>query len=503
MPVIILSTITALAAQLVSYSNGLQFAIGDAVRRIDIARKIYDSETPGILNQMGTVWLPISTVLNIPFAYIESMWVTGVGVSFFNMIVFVLNCVIIFKLLKELTSDKHAIWLGTLLFMLNPNVLYFQTTAMSENLFLYFITLSVFWFVKWHKTEDTEYLVFAGFASALAAGTRYEGWIFTAFGSFFVLIYCFLYKKKYVFNLFAYSISFGVFAIFWFGYNYFFYGDILSFQRGQYSSEFIARDIEEKGGLFAKENIELAILTTVDAVKINVTSFIFILSIIGLILYLSFENLRKNTLFPLLLIATFPLTIMSLYTGQIFITVPDSPVPGYLNTRYGLYLLPAVVIFSGYLFYFINKKFQTLTWMKWTFLILVVTFYIQDSYSAWPTRAPGFYEAYQLKESGKQYFRVSEFFREFYDGGGVIVGNNEINIIPFSTIPMRKRFYVNNNEEVAELFDTRDNINWVIMLDSSMVGYTPGASREILKDYGDRVEFVLEDKGIGIYRVKR
>ena len=41
---------------------------GDAVAHINIARRVFDSQTPGLL-QLGTVWLPLPHLLMIPFIF--------------------------------------------------------------------------------------------------------------------------------------------------------------------------------------------------------------------------------------------------------------------------------------------------------------------------------------------------------------------------------------------------------------------------------------------------
>ena len=51
---------------------------GDAVAHINIARRVFDSRTPGLL-QLGTVWLPLPHLLMIPFLLSNWMWKTGVG----------------------------------------------------------------------------------------------------------------------------------------------------------------------------------------------------------------------------------------------------------------------------------------------------------------------------------------------------------------------------------------------------------------------------------------
>ena len=58
---------------------------GDAVAHINIARRVFDSLTPGLL-QVGTVWLPLPHLLMIPFIFFHSLWQNGAGGSIPSMI---------------------------------------------------------------------------------------------------------------------------------------------------------------------------------------------------------------------------------------------------------------------------------------------------------------------------------------------------------------------------------------------------------------------------------
>jgi hypothetical protein len=67
---------TALLAWLAACISFLTFAYyfragevllyGDAVAHINIARRVFDSQTPGLL-QLGTVWLPLQHLFILPF----------------------------------------------------------------------------------------------------------------------------------------------------------------------------------------------------------------------------------------------------------------------------------------------------------------------------------------------------------------------------------------------------------------------------------------------------
>src|ERR1700691_4399838 len=65
---------------------------GDAVAHINIARRVFDSQTPGLL-QLGTVWLPLPHLLMIPFIFSNAMWQNGSGGSVPSMIAYVLGAV--------------------------------------------------------------------------------------------------------------------------------------------------------------------------------------------------------------------------------------------------------------------------------------------------------------------------------------------------------------------------------------------------------------------------
>src|SRR5580692_4954257 len=90
------------------YRAGDLLLYGDAVAHINIARRVFDSQTPGLL-QLGTVWLPLPHLLMIPFLWSDSMWQNGVGGSIPSMIAYVLGTVGIFRLVHGMMdADLHT-----------------------------------------------------------------------------------------------------------------------------------------------------------------------------------------------------------------------------------------------------------------------------------------------------------------------------------------------------------------------------------------------------------
>src|SRR5580700_1096550 len=108
---------TALVAQLAACVSFISFAFyfqhgdlllyGDAVAHMNIARRLFDSRTPGLL-QLGTVWLPLPHLLMLPFLIFDAAWQSGIGGSIPSMIAYALGTAGIFRLVRGiLTTDSQ------------------------------------------------------------------------------------------------------------------------------------------------------------------------------------------------------------------------------------------------------------------------------------------------------------------------------------------------------------------------------------------------------------
>src|ERR1700740_3262707 len=73
---------------------------GDAIAHINIARRVFDSKTPGLL-QLGTVWLPLPHLLMIPFLISNQMWQRGAGGSIPSMVAYVFGVIGVFRLTRS------------------------------------------------------------------------------------------------------------------------------------------------------------------------------------------------------------------------------------------------------------------------------------------------------------------------------------------------------------------------------------------------------------------
>src|SRR5207237_8822281 len=115
----LLAVCVSIAAFLFYFDHRCILLYGDAVAHINIARRVFDSCTPGLL-QLGTAWLPLPHLLLIRFLPFVSLWRSGVGGSVAAVAANGVGAVGTFRLLRGAVglqagpSDggRVAAWLG-------------------------------------------------------------------------------------------------------------------------------------------------------------------------------------------------------------------------------------------------------------------------------------------------------------------------------------------------------------------------------------------------------
>ncbi len=154
---------------------------GDAVAHLHIARRVFDSHQPRF-TQLGSVWLPLPHLLLIPFVQIYSWWASGFAGVIPSALAYLAGCAGIYRMARCWLSPAAAA-LVLVFFAANSNLLYLQTTAMGESLFLCETIWIACWLVEWRAALDTDpkragrLLIWIAFALVAAIFTRYDGWV--------------------------------------------------------------------------------------------------------------------------------------------------------------------------------------------------------------------------------------------------------------------------------------------------------------------------------------
>src|SRR5262249_9483846 len=118
----------------------------------------------------------------IPFVINDRLWVSGIGGAIPSMTAFVFACLGIFSLTLRAVGSRVAAGIATLAFLANPNLLYLQSTGMTEALYLALFVLAIYFLLfalaisDDREAADHHALLKAGGVLALAMLTRYDAW---------------------------------------------------------------------------------------------------------------------------------------------------------------------------------------------------------------------------------------------------------------------------------------------------------------------------------------
>jgi cellulose synthase/poly-beta-1,6-N-acetylglucosamine synthase-like glycosyltransferase len=178
----ILACIASFSSCWYFFQNHRILLYDDAISHLRIARRVFDNITPG-LSQLGGVWLPLPHVLMLPFIWNDYLWRTGLAGSFSSMLCYLVAVIYLFLSARRLTRSNSASFVGTLLFIVNPNVLYLQSTPLSEIVCVATTLIACYYFLAWVQEDHPKYLVGTAAGTFLATLSRYDGW-----GLFLVLL---------------------------------------------------------------------------------------------------------------------------------------------------------------------------------------------------------------------------------------------------------------------------------------------------------------------------
>jgi hypothetical protein len=343
------------------YRRGEVLLYGDAVAHINIARRVFDSKTPGLL-QLGTVWLPLPHLLMVPFLLSSEMWRGGAGGSIPSMAAYVISVIGIFRLVgRGLSRDRVrdgagriTAWGAAIVYGANPNLIYMQSTAMTEVLYLALFIWAVVHFSEF-ACGDRKALTKCGLCAVAACLTRYDGWLLAAvMAAAAIAIAARNFEDQPLRRTVAKFVALAAAGpLLWLAYNAAVYRNPLEFANGPYSAQAIAKKSATVNPAVGSVYAGAAYL--LKAAELNVAENTWLerlwLALAGMGL-LAVRADRKRLLPTLLLAVPIPFYALSLAYGGVPIFVPTWWPFSYYNVRYGLQLLPAMVVFGalGFLF---------------------------------------------------------------------------------------------------------------------------------------------------------
>jgi hypothetical protein len=169
------AALLGMVAAAVYWSAGLSLSHYDAKAHLVVARRILDSLTPS-WEQIGAVWLPLPHVLNALPVQIDWMYQTGASGILISIVSFAVTVASLSALVMRVTGSAWGAGLAAAIFAANPNVLYLQSTPMTEPLLFALSSLVVLHLAEWALSDTLPVRKAAGWTIVAACLTRYEAW---------------------------------------------------------------------------------------------------------------------------------------------------------------------------------------------------------------------------------------------------------------------------------------------------------------------------------------
>ena len=365
----------SVAALLFYYAHQQILLYGDAVAHLNIARRIVDNRHPiEFYGQLGTVWLPLQHIAMLPFVWVNTLWQSGIAGAIPGMVAFVLGTLGIFRLVVA-RGGHFAAYVAAGIYALNPNLLYLQTTAMNEPIFLAFFIWSLVYldeFVRGTRPADIDSAVrppqlkprraleYCGITMAGGALTRYDGW-FAACILGVILSWAFLswrrriddarLRRSATKSFFEVMLLNALVPVYWLIYTWAVSGNALDFVNGPYSAKAIALRSSARGAppYPGQAHLFTAALYFLKSAQLNVGSAFWGRITLTLALLGSAVAVWHFRRYGILLLLWLPLAFysLSLAYGSVPIYIPVWYPFSYYNVRYGLELLPVFAVFAA------------------------------------------------------------------------------------------------------------------------------------------------------------
>ena len=173
------AALVGVAAALFYARQDLTLSHYDARGHLVVARRVIDSLTPG-WRQIGGVWLPLPHVLNALPVQWDWSYRTGwsgvlLSIGFLTLGLRALAG----YLMRSTGSWAIAIAIPSII-LLNPNLLYLQSTPMTEAMLFGLSLMAVASVERWLRLHDPGQMFRTGALLAALTLTRYEGWFIAA-----------------------------------------------------------------------------------------------------------------------------------------------------------------------------------------------------------------------------------------------------------------------------------------------------------------------------------
>ncbi|MDQ2906021.1 MAG: glycosyltransferase [Ktedonobacteraceae bacterium] len=316
----------------------------DALTHLKVARNVFTGSTPFDLTRLGGSGLPLQHLLMLPFAWNETLWRTGLAGSIPSMLCFVAAAVFLFLLVRRLTHDSRAAFVGALLLILNPNILYAQSTPLADMICIATLLMASYYFLAWAQSDNLMFLILTAGATCLATLADYSGW--TLCLTLFALIPLIgLVKRQPHAQVLSNVLVFGLLGVLgiglWLVWNATVFGDALYFLHAPLASG--------TPGIYPYHNLWQTLPFSSSPVMAIVALSLAALAVLGFVVFIIRYRFKPEMFTTLALLVPLILYAVAQFSGQVVAAAPQV-LPAYvpqhlLDVLFGAALVPAAAVF--------------------------------------------------------------------------------------------------------------------------------------------------------------
>ena len=463
----------SVAAYVITDRLGAVLVYKDSISHLEIARRVLDSTSPG-LAQLGAVWLPLPHLVMLPLIWDNTLYYNGFAGTIPSMIAFVGMTVLMYRLVEDLTGRKFAGIVAAAVVLSNVNMLYMQSTPMTEALLYFFITAMIFYVQRWAATGRYQYLILGGLASLLATLTRYESWPILACLVLAVIVIARqraaqmaprLRRATILDHSIIYLAIGGLGIGAWLLWNLAIFKNPFYFQDGQFGkpSLWVTSGDPKVGNWWLSFKTYWYAMTDTETWPLLATASI------GLVAFCLLEWRTKlsaaRSLPVLSLLIFFPFFVACIYKGQRPMDVPQVDHYFY-NVRFGLMMLMPTAVFVGYIPAAIGRlfKFKSAMYFVGTALLALT---LLLNWSLLSGHAVATYsEPSQYLQSGRSSdeIQVVAFMKQNYHGGRVLMESYGNEFVAFG-LPSNQLVYEGSYRQWLPALQNPagSGIRWIVM----------------------------------------
>jgi len=471
------------------YARGLSNLYGDGVAHVEGARRIFDSLTPGYW-EIGSAWLPLFHILASPLALNGFLWKTGLAGSLVSAAAYVVTAWFLFRLSLRMNQNLAAATVSLAAFLFCPSMAYLASAPLTESLTLMWAVLTVDGLYRFQRHGRTRALLGAGIAAFFGTLTRYDGWYLLPFAAIFILLARRQSWESRFRSAAVFSVIAGAGPLLWLVHNSVRFGNALEFYNGPYSAAAIyAHQLATTSFRYPTDgSLLISVRYYLADLMLVVGVWPLALAALGCVAWaLEFrERARRSA--ALLFLIPFVFYVHAMAHAAAALYVPTLFPFTYYNLRYGIEMLPAVVIFSSFLF---SPRLRS---GSRAVLLAVVLGVVAGQDASFLSQGA---ENVAVIQEGirnnpcrsKREQALIHFFRARYDGRMIVVASGKWPcLMPDAGIPFRQTISETNRRYWTQLrYGPRKEVEWIIRGEGDGVDDLMRAYPEAFRDF-DRVE---------------